>query len=165
MSARRLIAWIAGLFAAVLLAACAGPRYATMEQTFPPLKPGVGRIVVYNPMQGASAGPSGEPKVRINKQVVGRSKPGSFFYVDRPAGSYVVTDKLWTDDGLSFMLNPGETRYVRFSAPSLGSTGISKLNIELVDTQSEAERELLPLRYAGATPAVQAEALQAQQAR
>ncbi|AOB30126.1 hypothetical protein AKI39_04600 [Bordetella sp. H567] len=162
MTAHRLSAWIAGLFAAVLLAGCAGPRYASMAQSFPPLKSGEGRIVLYNPMQGAASGPSGEPKVRLNKEVVGRSKPGSFFYVDRPAGSYVVTDKLWTDDGLSFMLNAGETRYVRFAAPSLGSTGISKLNIELVDTQSEAERELLPLRYAGATPAVQAQARQGQ---
>lgn len=158
MTPIRLAAWIAGLAAAILLAGCAGPRYASMASSLPPLKPGDGRIVFYNPMQDAGAGPSGQPKIRVNKQVVGRSKPGSFFYVDRPAGSYVVTDKLWTDDGLSFMLNPGETRYVRFVAPSLGSTGISKLNIELVDSQSEAQRELLPLRYFGAAPAVQAQA-------
>jgi hypothetical protein len=53
---------------------------------------------------------------------------------------------------------------VRFVAPSLGSTGISKLNIELVDSQSEAQRELLPLRYFGAAPAVQAQTHGADQA-
>lgn len=161
ISAGRLTAWTIGLCAALLLAGCGGPRYASMAQALPALPPGTGRIVLYNPMDGAGSGPSGQPKIRINKQVVGRSKPGSFFFVDEPAGSYIVTDKLWTDDGLSFMLNPGETRYVRFSAASLGSTGISKLNIELVDSPSEAERELLPLRYAGATPAVQAQAMPA----
>ncbi|OZI26587.1 hypothetical protein CAL26_04495 [Bordetella genomosp. 9] len=158
MTPTRLAAWIAGIAAAILLAGCAGPRYASMASSLPALKPGDGRIVFYNPMQDAGAGPSGQPKIRVNKQVVGRSKPGSFFYVDRPAGSYIVTDKLWTDDGLSFMLNPGETRYVRFVAPSLGSTGIGNLHIELVDSQSEAQRELLPLRYFGASPSVQAQA-------
>ena len=158
MNPIRLAAWIAACLMAALLAGCAGPRYASMAASLPPLKPGEGRIVFYNPMQDAGAGPSGQPKIRVNKQVVGRSKPGSFFYIDRPAGSYVVTDKLWTDDGLSFMLNPGETRYVRFVAPSLGSTGISKLNIDLVDSQSEAQRELLPLRYFGAAPSAQAQA-------
>jgi hypothetical protein len=149
------MAWMAGLFLAVLLAGCAGPRYAQMADSFPALAPGQGRIVLYNPQQGAGTGPSGQPKIRVNGKVVGRAKPASFFYVDRPAGSYVVTDKLWTNDGLSFMLNAGETRYVRFAAASLGSTGMDKLHIELVDTQSEAQQELLTLHYGGAASAAQ----------
>jgi hypothetical protein len=158
-SARRISAWIFGLFLTVLLAACAGPRYTQMANSMPPIPAGQGRIVFYTPL-GSASGPSGQPRIHLNKEVVGRAKSGGFFYVDRPTGSYVITDKGWTSDGLSFMLNPGETRYVRFAGSSLGSTGAGKLDIELVDSPSEAQRDLLSLRYFGGTPAVQAAAQQ-----
>lgn len=154
IGARRVASWLAGIVLAALLAGCAGPRYMDMAESLPPLKTGDGRIVFYMP-EGSGAGPSGQPKIRVNQQVVGRAKPGSFFFVDRPAGSYVVTDKLWTGDGLSFMLNAGETRYVRFAASSLGSTGVGKLNVDLIDSQAEAQQQLIGLRYWGAAPSTQ----------
>jgi hypothetical protein len=61
-----------------------------------------------------------------------------------------VTTKLWTGDGLSFVLNPGETRYVNFSAPTMGSSGFGKPQAALIDPPSEAQRQLLTLQYWGA---------------
>jgi hypothetical protein len=130
----------------LLLAACAGPRYSQVAASAPALKPGEGRIYVYT----GPIGLGNQPRIRVNGQVVGRSKPGSFFYLDRPAGSYVITSKLWTSDGLSFILNAGETRYVSLSAASMGSSGYDKPGLTLVDPPSEAERQLLPLHYWGA---------------
>jgi hypothetical protein len=134
--------------ALLLLAGCSGPKYMNMASSLPVLKPGEGRIYFYTAQE--VTGSSGQPQVRLNRQVVGRSKPGSFFYVDRPAGNYVVTTQLWTGDGLSFVLNAGETRYVSFSSSSLGSTGYGRLEASLIDPPSEAERQLLPLQYWGA---------------
>lgn len=134
---------------AVLLAGCAGPKYESLQGRIPPIAQGNGRIYFYQPQPSNTA--SAQQKLRVNRDVVGRNKPGSFFFVDRPAGSYVVTNLYWTGDGVSFMLDPGQTRYVRITAESLGSTGaVGKLSMELVDPPEQAESELLRMRYWGA---------------
>jgi hypothetical protein len=51
---------------------------------------------------------------------------------------------------VSFVLNPGETRYVSFVASNMGSSGYGRPAPELVDPPSEAERQLLSLQYWGA---------------
>ncbi|WP_233236227.1 DUF2846 domain-containing protein [Bordetella sp. LUAb4] len=134
------------LAAVALLAACAGPQYGDVVRNAPPLKPGEGRVYVYM----AEGGTNIQPKIRLNGEVIGRAKVGMFFYVDRPAGNYVVTDLLWTGAGLSFTLPAGETRYVTMTAPSLGSTSYVKGNLVLVDPPAEAQRQMLPLHYGGA---------------
>ena len=74
---------------------------------------------------------------------MGRNKPGSFFFVDRPAGSYVVTNLYWTGDGVSFMLDAGQTRYVRITAESLGSTSaVGQLSMQLVDPPELADQQV-----------------------
>ncbi len=145
-------AWLklaAAAATAVALAGCAGPKYESLQTRIPPIAQGNGRIYFYQPQ--ASAVAAAQQKLRVNQDVVGRNKPGSFFFVDRPAGSYVVTNLYWTAGGVSFMLDPGQTRYVRILAESLGSTGtVGKLSMELVDPPEQAESELLGLRYWGA---------------
>ncbi len=133
----------------VALAGCAGAQYQSLQGRMPPIEQGNGRIYFYQPQTSAVA--SAQQKLRVNQDVVGRNKPGSFFFVDRPAGSYVVTNLYWTGDGVSFKLDPGQTRYVRITAESLGSTGaVGKLSMELVDPPEVAETELLKMRYWGA---------------
>ncbi|MFY4045828.1 hypothetical protein ACOTH6_27390, partial [Achromobacter ruhlandii] len=57
---------------------------------------------------------------------------------------------------VSFMLDAGQTRYVRIMAESLGSTSASgKLMMELVDPPEMAEREMNRLRYWGAASSEQ----------
>jgi hypothetical protein len=45
----------------------------------------------------------------------GVAKSGGFFYVDRPGGDYVVNTSTEVERNLSFLLEPGETKYVRLS--------------------------------------------------
>ncbi|MFJ3460721.1 DUF2846 domain-containing protein [Achromobacter spanius] len=138
----------------VALAGCAGAQYQSLQGRLPPVAQGNGRIYFYQPQTSPVA--SAQQKLRVNRDVVGRNKPGSFFFVDRPAGNYVVTNLYWTGDGVSFKLDPGQTRYVRITAESLGSTGaVGKLSMELVDPPEVAETELLKMRYWGAASSEQ----------
>ncbi len=146
-------AWLMKLAAvaatAVALAGCAGPQYQSLQGRIPPIAQGNGRIYFYQPQTTPVA--AAQQKLRVNQDVVGRNKPGSFFFVDRPAGSYVVTNLYWTGEGVSFRLDAGQTRYVRVTAESLGSTGaVGNLSMELVDPPERAEAEMLRLRYWGA---------------
>ncbi|WP_447577589.1 DUF2846 domain-containing protein [Achromobacter kerstersii] len=144
--------WLKGVAAAaiaVVLAGCAGPKYDALHGQLPPIAEGKGRIYFYQPQPTNLA--AAQQKLRVNNVVVGRNKPGSFFFVDRPAGSYVVTNLYWTGDGVSFMLDPGQTRYVRVMAEVYGATGaVGKLSMQLVDPAEVAENEMRGLRYWGA---------------
>jgi hypothetical protein len=57
-----------------------------------------------------------QPEIRVNDEVVGKSIPGGFFYIDRPSGNYVVACTVETVHKLSIALDPGETKYVRTTA-------------------------------------------------
>lgn len=82
----------------------------------------------------------------LNGEVVGRSQPGGFFYVDRPQGTYKASTSTETEKTLSFVLDAGETKYVR-SSPSLGLM-VGRIVLEL-DTPEKAEKELGGLSYTG----------------
>lgn len=132
-----------------LLAGCAtGPKYAEMAKTIAPLEPGKGRIYFFrsNSMGGAAV----QPDIRLNNAVVGTSKPGGFFYVDRPAGNYVGAASTETEKTLSFTLAAGETKYVRTS-PSFGLL-VGRINLELEDPQ-KAHTEIETLSFTGGTDA------------
>jgi hypothetical protein len=55
----------------------------------------------------------------LNDEKVGEAVSWGFFYVDRPAGSYVCITSTEVERKVSFILEPGQTRYIRFSV-SLG---------------------------------------------
>jgi hypothetical protein len=57
---------------------------------------------------------------------------------------------MWTGDGLSFVLDAGETRYVRYAGAMMGSSGFGRPEASLVYPASQAQTELLPLQYWGA---------------
>ncbi|AUA57601.1 Protein of uncharacterised function (DUF2846) [Achromobacter spanius] len=144
--------WFKGLAATAIvtvLAGCAGGKYEALQGSIPPIAQGNGRIYFYQPQPTNLA--AAQQKMRVNGEVVGRNKPGAFFFVDRPAGSYVVTNLYWTGDGVSFMLDPGQTRYIRVMAEVYGATGaVGKLSMHLVDPPELAENEMRGLRYWGA---------------
>lgn len=85
-----------------------------------------------------------QPDLRLNGQVVGESKPGGFFFVDRPAGKYVASAATETEKTLSFALDGGETKYVR-SSPSVGLM-VGRVVLEL-ETPDKAKEELSSLSY------------------
>lgn len=144
--------WFKGLAAAAIvtvLAGCAGGKYEALQGSIPPIAQGNGRIYFYQPQPTNLA--AAQQKMRVNGEVVGRNKPGAFFFVDRPAGSYVVTNLYRTGDGVSFMLDPGQTRYIRVMAEVYGATGaVGNLSMHLVDPPELAENEMRGLHYWGA---------------
>lgn len=158
--ARRL--WLATGFS-LALSACA-PMIATTPATvelmqpaatakrvqllspasMPTLKPGEGRIYFLRSV--SMFGAAIQPDIRLNSQVVGESKPGGFFFVDRTAGKYVAAASTETEKTLSFVLDAGETKYVR-SSPSLGLM-VGRVVLEL-ETPEKAKEELASLSYTG----------------
>lgn len=141
----RRLALIATIVGASLLTACAsGPKYAEMSKSIPTMKPGEGRIYFFrsDSMLGAAV----QPDIRLNGQVVGSSKPGGFFYVDRPAGNYVAAASTETEKTASFKLDAGETKYLRTS-PSFGVL-VGRIVIEIEDP-AKGRTEVEKLSYTG----------------
>ncbi|PLP97244.1 DUF2846 domain-containing protein [Cupriavidus pauculus] len=136
---------IAGMAVSSLLAGCAsGVKHADMASSLPTLKANEGRIYF---MRSASIfGAAIQPDIRLNNDVVGESKPGGFFFVDRAAGKYVASAATETEKTLSFVLDAGETKYVR-SSPSMGLM-VGRVVLEL-ETPEKAKEELSSLSYTG----------------
>lgn len=132
--------------ATVLVAGCAatGIKHSEMAASMPKLKAGEGRIYFFRP--SSMIGAALQPEVRLNGRVVGQSKPGGFFFVDRPAGSYVAATATETEKSVSFALQAGETKYVR-TYMSMG-VALWRANLELVDA-NKANAELDSLAYTG----------------
>lgn len=95
-----------------LLGACAsGMPYSEMAIEQSAANPEKGRIFFY---RNTTFGAAVVPEVRLNGEVVGQAQPKGFFYVDRPPGEYVVATTTEVERLLSFVLEPGQTRYVKF---------------------------------------------------
>jgi hypothetical protein len=131
---------------AALLVGCAtsGMRCSEMTSSMAPLKPDEGRIFFYR--AASPFGAAVQPEIKLNGVAVGTSKPGGFFYVDRPAGTYEAHASTEVDRMVSFALAPGETKYIRTS-PSFGVL-IGRINFKLMNP-SEAEAEMASLHYTG----------------
>ncbi len=137
---RRFVLAVALVGTAILTGCASGPNFAEMSKTIPTLKAGEGRVYFFrsDSMMGAAL----QPDIRLNKEVVGASKPGGFFYVDRPAGSFSAATATETEKTLSFTLDAGETKYVRTS-PSFGVL-VGRIVLELEDPKkAQAEIESL----------------------
>jgi hypothetical protein len=130
--------------AGILLSACAsGPSYSEMKSSIPTLAQGQGRIYFYrsNSMMGAAV----QPDISLNGQVVGSSQPGGFFYVDRPAGNYEAVCGTEVDRKATFVLDPGQERYIKTSI-SMGVM-VAHVTPELVDP-TEGSAAVQSLNYA-----------------
>jgi len=146
--------WIGGVVLAVL-AAClfgcsaSGPRFSEMAQAMPSLGDNEGRIYFYrDSIMGAAL----QPEVSVNGQVVGKSQPNSFFYIDRPAGSYRATARTEAEATIDIVLRPKQTAYVKMSIGFgllVGRPAFERM------PETEARREIPNLAY-GASPATNA---------
>jgi hypothetical protein len=129
-----------------LLAGCAtGIKHEQMAASMPSLKSGQGRIYFFR--SSSMVGAAVQPEIRLNGQVVGTSKPGGFFFVDRPAGNYVASTSTETEKTVSFTLQPGETKYIR---SSIGFGLLVGRVILEPETPEKAKAELDSLSYTGA---------------
>lgn len=118
-----------------------------VQSSIPTLGADQGRIYFYRTKSIFGAAITAD--IRVNGEVVGRSTRGSFFYVDRPAGSYAVASSTETEKTVSLSLAAGETKYVR-TYVGLGVL-VGRIIPELV-SEDEAQKEMADLAYVG-TPA------------
>lgn len=137
------------LFAVVLLAVglagCAsGIKYSEFQPKIPTQSPDSGRIFFY---RSSALGAALRPDVLLNNEKVGEARAQGFFYVDRPAGEYLVVTTTEVTRKLSFLLEKGQTRFVRFSV-SLGFF-VGHVYGELVEPDV-ALKEIQDCSYTGA---------------
>lgn len=137
---------VPGLLAGLLLASCVatGPKYHMLEAQLPPLKPGDGRVYFYRAQRFFGAAVTAN--IQVNGEVVGRSTPGGFFFVDLPPGDYEVSTTTEVERHLTFTLRAGEVRYVRTTV----SMGVlwGRVYPDLV-ANDEGEKEIRDLAYTG----------------
>jgi hypothetical protein len=131
--------------ALALVSGCAtGMKHDQMASSMPSVKPGEGRI--YFLRSSSMVGAAIQPEIRLDGQVVGNSKPGGFFFVDRPAGNHVASASTETEKTVSFTLQPGETKYIR---SSIGFGLLVGRVILEPETPAKAQAELGSLSYTG----------------
>ena len=139
----RIVALIA--IAAVITGCATGPKFADTASSMPAIKAGDGRVFFYrsNSMLGAAI----QPDVRLNGEVVGPSKPGGFFYVDRPAGAYSAATSTETEKTVTLQLDAGESKYIKMTRGFGVVVGRMIMSVEPAQT---ARTELASMSYVGA---------------
>ena len=133
------------LLVGLLLASCASPRgLDEAPLQLPPLKPGYGRVFFTRP--GDLGGSAIQPEIRMNNEVVGRSVPGGFSYVDRPPGKYAVTTATEVENAVTFQLAAGEKKYIRTSV----TPGILVAHVTpMLEFPEQGQSDIGQLRYVG----------------
>ena len=135
---------ILGCMLALSLSACAsGVKFTDMKPSLVPPTQEVGRIFFYRPV---TVGAALKPDILVNGKVVGESVAWGFFHIDRPPGNYEVITSTEVERKVSFVLEKGQTRYIRFSV-SMGFM-VGHVYGELVD-QATALPELEDCKYNG----------------
>ena len=138
-------------FALGLVASCAtsGPKFTEYKSVIAPPNPEAGRIYFY---RSTALGAALKPDVLLNNERVGEAIARGFFFVDRAPGEYVVITSTEVERKVSFMLEKGQTRYIKFNV-SMGFF-VGHVYGELVD-ESVALPEIEDCRYTGVTTAMQ----------
>jgi hypothetical protein len=113
-----------------------------MNPSLEPENSGTGRIFFYRVT--GFGGAAIQPEIFLNEEKVGRSIPQGFFYLDRPPGEYVVVTTTEVKRKCSFVLEEGQTRYIRFGI----SIGFFAGHVygELVGPE-EAKEQIIKCKY------------------
>jgi len=132
---------VGALLMGVAGCATSGPTYT--EMMAPQLTNNLGRIYVY---RTSVFGAAIQPSVRLDGTVVGDSAPGGYFFVDRPAGNYMISTETEVERAVSLTLTPGQVRYVRLD-PTFGFV-VGHISPVLVEND-KAQNEIKSLHYTG----------------
>ena len=129
---------------ALSLTACAtGTNFADLKPQMTAPSPDMGRIFFY---RSTVFGALLYPDVMLNGERVGEAKARGFFFVDRPAGDYTAVTSTEVERKVSFTLDKGQTRFIRFKV----SIGFFAGHVygEIVD-EAEAKEEISDCVYTG----------------
>lgn len=132
------------LFFLVLVSCATGTKFSELLPSTKPANAEAGRIFFY---KRSSLGTAARPEALLNGEKVGEITAYSFFYRDRPPGDYEVATSTGGEHKVSFVLEQGQTRYIRFSS----SFGFPAGHVygELVD-ETIALSEIQNCHYTGA---------------
>jgi hypothetical protein len=132
---------------AVALTGCAatGTKFAQQETATPKLSQDMGRVYFYR--SSSMFGAALRPNIKFDGGTVGESLPGGYFYVDAKPGSHEAETSTEASNKVSFVLEKGETKYVR-TKPAIGIL-VGRVVPELVGPE-EAQKELVDLSFTGA---------------
>jgi hypothetical protein len=131
------------MVATIGLAGCAtqGVPYKDQEAKLPQLAASDGRVFVY---RSSSLGFAVQPTVYLNGAAIGTAVPNAVYFVDRPKGTYEISTSTEVEKKVTFVLDPGEVKYVRLT-PTFGLL-VGRIVPELV-AKDEATKELLDLTF------------------
>ena len=133
---------------ALTLSACAsGMKFIEMNPSTMPKDQDSGRIFFY---RTTVLGAALRPDINLNGTKVGDAIAQGFFYVDRPPGNYEVVTSTEVDRKVTFVLEKGQTRFVKFSV-SMGFF-VGHVYGELVDS-AEGLEDIKECKYTGASEA------------
>lgn len=131
-------------FVVSFMGGCAsGPTYLEMAPSIEELSQDSGRVYFY---RSSALGAALQPEVKLNDEIVGKATAQGFFYTDKEPGKYEVMTSTEVDRKLSFLLEAGQTRYIRFGV-SMGFF-VGHVYPELVSTE-EGQEEITKCKYTG----------------
>ena len=137
----------AAILIATLASGCAsGPAFNDAKNSFAAMPANQGRIFFY---RTTVAGAAVQPNIYLNGDVVGTAVPGGFFYVDRAPGKFEVSASTETENKLTFVVDPGQTRYVRLDM-SIGLF-VGHVVPRLID-ETDGAKEIQETKYSPAAP-------------
>ncbi len=143
----RIISVLLGVVSIMTIMGCAtiGPKYSTVRNDIAVLSEEQGRIIFYRPsgLYGAAM----RPDILLNGRKVGRSRPGTIFYVDVDPGKHQVTVPAILYPGESTIdidVRQNETVYVKTSMG--GSAFGGRTNVEVVSFE-QAMTEIDDLEF------------------
>jgi len=139
---------LAALAACLVGCSATGPRYSEMAESLPSLEENAGRIYFY---RASILGAAVQPEVTVNGQVVGKSQPRSFFFIDRPAGTYRASARTEAEGSIDIVLLARQTAYIEMSI-NMGFL-VGRPAFERV-AESEGRKALPSLAYGGTMPLV-----------
>jgi hypothetical protein len=139
---------LAALAACLVGCSATGPRFSEMSESLPSLEENAGRIYFY---RDSILGAAVQPEVTVNGQVVGKSQPRSFFFIDRPAGTYRASARTEAEGSIDIVLLARQTAYIEMSI-NMGFL-VGRPAFERV-AESEGRKALPSLAYGGTMPLV-----------
>ena len=105
---------LASLVCVATLVGCAtGPDFKTYSSTLTPPKEGESRVWFYRPSK--MIGSAVQPTVYINGSPTGKAQPGSFFYADKPTGTYELKCSTEWADKAQLTVVQNQVHYVRLT--------------------------------------------------
>ena len=141
---KRTIRFVICLAFALILSSCAsGMKFTEANPSIHPPNPELGRIFFYRP---SALGAAIRPDVMLNGEKVGEAISHGFFYVDRSPGNYEAVTSTEVSRKVSFILEKGQTRFIRFNI-SFGFF-VGHVYGELVD-QNVGMEEIQECKYTG----------------